>query len=163
MNSERIKQEFGSFGIDVIESSDQRRISSLYSLEDGRKVCRTYALVEFNDSIGAALAEEHALVLSGQSIGAVFKARGWTITKRLTRVGNLTLDEDNMDIAGPMRLEIPQKVALHSYVFAVKKQGAAFDYAAITEIHHPLYLTEADLHSLYGEPVVRNRDPAQVG
>jgi hypothetical protein len=158
LNSERIRQQFGSFGIDVIESTAERRISSLYSLEDGRKVCRTYALVEFRDPIGSALAEEHALVLSGQSIGAVFKARGWTIAKRHTRVGNLTLTHDDKDIARPMRLEIPLQVALHSYVFEVKKHGAAFDYAAITEIHHPEYLTEADLQSIYGEPRGNDRD-----
>ena len=152
MNSERIKRQFGSFGIDIIESSDERRVSSLYSLEDGGKVCRTYALVEFRHPVEAALAEEHRLVLAGQSIGAVFKSRGWSITKRHTHVGSRMLTRDDEDTAGPMRLAVPQRVALHSYVFEVRKQGAVFDYAAITEMHHPLYLTEADLQSIYVGP-----------
>jgi hypothetical protein len=152
LNSERIKRQFGSFGIDVIESSDLRRVSSLYSLERGGKVCRTYALVEFSHPIEPALAEEHRLVLAGQSIGAVFKSRGWTITKRHAEVGIRTLTRDDEDIAARMRLDVPQQVALHSYVFEVGKEGMLFDYAAITELHHPLYLTVADLQSIYGSP-----------
>src|SRR5690606_17176483 len=91
LNSERIRERFGSFGLDILESSASRRVSSLYSLEDGRKVCRTYAVVEFGDAILPELAAEHALVMAGESIGAVFKGRGWTITKRHTRVGGTAL------------------------------------------------------------------------
>ncbi|MGH8167148.1 MAG: hypothetical protein ACREQ1_07905, partial [Woeseiaceae bacterium] len=65
-------------------------------------------------------------------------------------VGSRMLTQEDENIAGPMRLAVPQQVALHSYVFEVGKEGALFDYAAITELHHPLYLTEADLQSIYG-------------
>ena len=73
MNSERIKQQFGSVGIEVIECSAGRRVASLYSLGNGGRVCRTYADVGFNVSVVPELAVEYALVLAGQSIGAVFK------------------------------------------------------------------------------------------
>ena len=152
LNSERIKQEFGSFGIEVIECSAERRVASLYSLENGARVCRTYADVAFNVSVVPELAVEHALVLAGQSIGAVFKGRGWSITKGHTHIGSVTLTPDDSAILSLMHLEPPQRVAVHSYVFEVRKGGSVFDYATITERHHPCYLTAADLKAIYGEP-----------
>lgn len=152
MNSERIKQEFGSFGIDVLECSTERRVSNLYSLEHGRKVCRTHAVVEFNRDALPALQAEHAMVLSGESIGAVFKSRGWTINKRHTRLGSVTLTPRDADIAASMRLAPPQQVALHTYIFEVRREASALEYAKITELHHPHYLTEADVQAIYGEP-----------
>ena len=152
MNSERIRQEFGSFGVDVIECTTERRVASLYSLENGARVCRTYADVAFNVPILPELAIEHALVLAGRSIGAVFKGRGFGITKRHVRVGSVTLTRDDAAILSLMRLEAPQQVALHSYVFEIRKDGLVFDYATITERHHPKYLTAADLQAICGEP-----------
>ena len=152
MNSERIRRQFGSFGIDVLESSAARRVSSLYSLEQGDRICRTYAVVEFNSDAVAALAEEHALVTAGHSIGAVFKAGGWAVDKRHTRIGSVTLTSDHNTITALMRLEPPQQVAVQSYVFAASRGGPAFEYAAITELHHPRYLTEADVQAICGEP-----------
>jgi hypothetical protein len=157
LNSERIEQEFGSFGIDVVECRAERRVASLYSLQSGARVCRTYADVAFNVSILPELAVEHALVLAGQSIGAVFKGYGWNITKHHTQVGSVTLTLGDAGILSLMRLEAPQQVALHSYIFEVRKNGAIFDYASITERHHPQYLTAADLQAIYGAPSIRCR------
>jgi hypothetical protein len=163
LNSERIKQEFGSFGIDVLECSTERRVSSLYSLENGRKVCRTHAVVEFNPAALPALAAEHALVLSGQSIGAVFKSRGWTITKRHARLGSAMLTRRDADITSSMQLKPPQQVALHSYVFEVRRDATVFEYASITELHHPQYLTEADVQAIYGAADAGHAGRASAG
>ena len=149
MNSERIKQEFGSFGIDVLECCTERRVSSLYSVEDGRKICRTHAVVEFNAAALPALQAEHARVLAGESIGAVFKSRGWTINKRHTRLGSFTLTAREAAIAGSMGVEPPLDVALHTYIFEVRRDASALEYATITELHHPHYLTEADIQAIY--------------
>jgi hypothetical protein len=43
-NSERIPQEFGSYGTDVVRHDAQLRVSNLYSLEAGRKITRTLAV-----------------------------------------------------------------------------------------------------------------------
>jgi hypothetical protein len=162
LNSERIKQEFGSFGIHVLECSAERRVSSLYSLEDGRKVCRTHAVVEFNAAALPELQAEHARVLSGESIGAVFKSRGWTINKRHTRLGSVTLTEREAAIAGSMQVEPPLEVALHSYIFEVRRDASALEYATITELHHPHYLTEADVQAIYGEAETRRAGNANA-
>ena len=45
-----------------------------------------------------------------------------------------------------------QRREAHSYVFEVRKGDSVFDYATITERHHPRYLTAADLKAIYAEP-----------
>lgn len=144
MNSERIESEFGSFGIEVLERSARKRVSSLYSLHEGIRICRTYATVEFTLPVPGALSWEHSRVVSGESIGAVFKSGGWRIDKRPVAVGHMDLTPDDGEIIEAMRLDAPTRVALHRYIFAVTREGKAFDYAVITELHHPQYLTEVD-------------------
>lgn len=162
MNSERIRQEFGSFGIDVLECSVERRVSSLHSFEHGLKVCRTYAVVEFTGMSGPDLAEEHDRVQAGESIGAVFKAGGWSITKRHVGIGRRMLLPADTEIVSLMRLGQPRPVAWHSYIFEVYKGPSRFDYASITELHHPDYLSEADLRQIYGVPQTSRGNPLSV-
>lgn len=150
LNSERIEMRFGSYGVDVIASDGRRRLSSLYSLNGGVRVCRTYAVVRFAQPVDPAYAAEHARVAAGQSIGAVFKSAGWTITKRHTRFGETALTGSDNNILKLMKIELPQKLATHTYVFEIAKDGQSFDYAVITEMHHPDYLTVSDLVSIYG-------------
>ena len=38
LNSERIEQQFGSYGIDVLESDAEMRVSNLYSLSGQQKI-----------------------------------------------------------------------------------------------------------------------------
>ena len=49
LNSERIAERFGSYGIEVISSGPGLRRSNLYSSEDEVRTCRTYAVVRFVD------------------------------------------------------------------------------------------------------------------
>ena len=44
LNSERIAQRFGSYGIEVLESDGRVRVSNLYSNEQGGRICRTFAV-----------------------------------------------------------------------------------------------------------------------
>ena len=37
LNSERIEQKFGSYGIDIVQSDNQSRVSFLYSLDPNNK------------------------------------------------------------------------------------------------------------------------------
>ena len=157
LNSERIEQKFGSYGVDIIASDRTRRLSSLYSLTDGERVCRTYATVRFMQPVDRLLAAEHARVVGGQSIGTVFKSAGWTITKPHSWFGETALTASDIDILRRMRIELPQKLATHRYVFRVEKSGRWFDYAVITEMHHPAYLTLRELRSIYGDESVAAR------
>lgn len=151
LNSERIEDKFGSYGVDVIHSADDTRLSSLYSGSGSAKVTRTIAVVIFSEPIHAAIASEHAAVLSGQSLGAVFKAAAWSIKKHTLFVGELNLSSEQAIVGDLMQLSLPRELATHVYSFNVSKDGRTFEYATIVEIHHPDYLSVADLKSIYGE------------
>ena len=150
LSSERIEKKFGSYGVDVLEADANRRVSALYSLADGEKICRTYARVRFIPTIDPAFAAEHARVLAGESIGAVFRSAGWTIAKRHRHIGETALPDDG-EIARLMRIGRRDKLATDTYVFEIEKNGRRFAYAEITELHHPAYLTASELASIYGE------------
>jgi hypothetical protein len=156
LNSERIRQDFGSYGVDVLSTENKRRISSLYSIDDGRKTTRTYAVVDFMDGETTALAREHALVESGGSIGEVFRAAGWSIEKRHLFIGEFDVPASYAKIGTLMRIALPRVLATDVYLFVVNKNTQSFNYARITEIHHPDYLSATDLERIYGEILFDN-------
>jgi hypothetical protein len=145
LNSERIEQRYGNYGIEILQTGNNRRLSSLYSVRDGQKTMRTLALVEFTATDDEPLAREHQRILAGESIGAVFKEEGWTIDKISLRYCLSQLDLQSMPELSRMRLSHPATLATRSYVFRVQKDKTSINYAIITEIHHPDYLRAADL------------------
>lgn len=149
LNSERIKQRFGSYGIDVFKSPDGLRRSNLYSLEDGQKVCRTYAVVRFDNVPADILGNEHAQILAGASVGATFKENGWTIYKETRYVGDLALPAEAEQLRALMALEDNATLAMHVYRLLLKKDSQMIDYATIIEVHHPDYLRSEDVAGLY--------------
>ncbi len=151
LNSERIEQTFGSYAVDVIQASDDGRVSSLYSGSGADKVTRTFAVVKFSGRVRPALANEHARVISGQSLGAVFKSAGWRIEKHNIFVGELEVPAKYSLLSELMQLSLPQNLATHVYLFVVRKDERSYNYATITELHHPDYLSVEDLKDSYGE------------
>jgi len=146
LNSERIEQTFGSYGIEVLESDGTVRVSNLYSLEGDQRICRTFAAVRYPAEIDPRFATEHELILDGGSIGAVFKQRGWAVNKSHRHFGEVTATPRVAELMGGV--EAP-RLAIHIYMLEVVKGDAAFEYATIAEIHHPDYLTLDDLRSIY--------------
>lgn len=151
LNSERIAQTFGSYGVDVIQSSNEGRVSSLYSGSGDNKVTRTFAVVKFTGRVRPAFASEHAQVASGQSLGAVFKAAGWEIEKHNIFVGELEIPVAYSLLSELMQIGLPQKLATHVYLLVIRKHKKSYSYATITELHHPVYLSAVDLKEFYGE------------
>jgi hypothetical protein len=151
LNSERIQQAFGSYGVDVLSNNENQRISSLYSLDGNDKTTRTYAVVDFIGVTPSALESEHALIQSGQSIGEVFREAGWTIAKRHQFIGEFEVPAAYVRIGKLMRVILPQILAADVYVFVVSRDDRSYTYATITEIHHPDYLSASDLNRIYGE------------
>src|SRR5690606_37906628 len=92
-------------------------------------------------------AREHEAILAGGSIGAVFAAAGWRVTKRHLQYGELDSTRRVEALMGGLQ---PSKLAAHVYVLAVERDGTAYDYAVIAEVHHPAYLTAEDLPAIYG-------------
>ena len=149
LNSERIARQFGNYDIDVLVAKPGLRRSSLFSVEGTDHVCRTYAVVKFTDQALWENYEEHAKIIAGGSIGAVFKESGWEIVKETLYVGNFGIDKSSSEILQLMRLKDAQELAMHVYRLNVRKDDLIVEYATIVESHHPEYLTVADLKRLY--------------
>lgn len=157
LNSERIEQKFGSYGIAVLSSDARLRVASLFSTAvGGARTCRTFAVTRYPDVIAPPFAAEHREILEGGSIGAVFASRGWRVSKTHLYYG---LTGAAPRVAELMGVALGTRLALDAYVLAIEKDGAAFEYAAIVEIHHPDYLGVADLAAIYGPPNPRGREP----
>ena len=151
LNSERITMTFGSYGVDVLQTSNAGRVSSLYSGSGGDLVTRTFAVVRFSERTRRPYATEHAQVESGQSLGAVFKTAGWETEKLNIFVGEMEIPEKYGLLAELMQIGLPQFLAAHVYQFVIRKDNRSYDYAMIVELHHPDYLSAEDLLAIYGE------------
>ena len=149
LNSERIDQRFGSYGIDVISNQNGVRRSNLYSVENGMPICRTYAVVRFINEPDRSYSRGHSRVLAGDSIGKVFKANGWQVNKRTLHIGQLDISAAQSDVIGLMKLAEPRDLAFHIYELSLQKGDKTYPYATIVEAHHPEYLTQSALHDIY--------------
>ena len=149
LNSERIEQKFGSYGIDIVQSDNQSRVSFLYSLYPNNKNKKNYhtlAIVKFKETRQVSII--HEKILNGGSIGKSFKKEGWEIDKT---------NHQMMVISNPDKLLfkswLPQisdeNLALHFYELNVKTENYHYLYAEILEIHHPKYLGFNDLTEVY--------------
>ena len=149
LNSERIEQHFGSYGIEVLASEAGLRRSNLFSYEGNTPTCRTYAVVQFVDQLDDRYNEAHSKVLAGESIGATFKDDGWDIEKHTLFVGSIRLPEGPSQIRRLMRLTGSHDLALHVYQLVLVRGGIELEYATIMEAHHPEYLGQDDLESIF--------------
>ena len=153
LNSQRIELTFGNFGIEVLSANADLRVSNLFSTGQGGRICRTFAVVSYPAQIDPALAEAHALVIGGQPIGETFASAGWSIETRHLYFGEIEEINTRPRVSRLMGLNGPASAAIHVYVFVVTRDGRTIDYATISEVHHPAYLSLRDLESLYGPDV----------
>lgn len=149
-NSERIRARYGSYGIELLENTDRLRVSSLYSTHDGVNVNRTFAVVAYPEIIDPAFRDEHEAIIRGESIGIVFKQRGWLMRKDHQYFGEIETPAARFGLPGDGG-HGTIRAAIHVYVLSVKKGEYEFRYATIAEIHHPDYLRSADLAWIYGD------------
>lgn len=149
LNSERIRQRFGSYGIEVLEQDDRLRVSNLYSLETGARITRTLAVVLFPETIPAPLRTEHDAIKSGQSIGEEFRNNGWKVQKQNLYVGELAASPEFADVYTAMGEITAVDLAVHIYQLSVSKDSNRYPYATIAEIHHPEYLDLIELRAIY--------------
>ncbi|MEM7431838.1 MAG: hypothetical protein AAF351_07850 [Pseudomonadota bacterium] len=161
LNSERIAERFGSYGVEVLSQTDGIRRSSLYSTDGDIKTCRTYAVVEFLDT--SADNDAHAEILSGESIGKTFKSNDWTINKRTEYLGEIQVSAGNSDISTLMMLDGDTILATHVYRLILEKDTQSVEYARIIEVHHPNYLRVDELSQLFGDTLAETLTPAAIG
>lgn len=161
LNSERIEQTFGSYGIEVLSQTDAERVSDLYSGMGDDRTTRTFAVVAYPSTIDDAVAEEHATIVDGGSIGSTFRDAGWTIDKIDTYVGEVPAGEIPARAFELMQVE-PDDLAMHVYRFDVSRDGPPIEYATIVELHHPEYLTATQLVDIFGPSPTDAPDPALI-
>lgn len=153
LNSERIEERFGSYGIEVLSHESGVRRSSLYNLRGDSRICRTYAVVRFVDESTPRVAEAHADILAGGSIGATFKSTGWHIAKVTLHVGSISLHTSDHAIGELMHIDELSTLSVHAYQLVLEKDSQTIDYATIVEAHHPEYMSLEELERLYGDSI----------
>jgi hypothetical protein len=162
VNSERIRLKFGSYGIEVLESGQGIRVSNLYSINEGVKTNRTFAVVAYPDIIEPEFGAEHDAILNGGSIGIVFRNNGWVVDKRHQYFGKIEVPSANSDVDAVFGDIGKIQPVIHVYSLFVKKDNSEFRYASIAEVHHPEYLNLEDLNAIYGNSLdgvlVKNED-----
>ncbi len=139
LNSDRIRQRFGSYGVKVLRQDEQLRVSNLHSTHAGQAICRTFAVVRFAQPIPAELSKAHAAIGAGGSIGEVLRQQGWQIKKQRLQV--TTLNAMPGSEAGRL-MGLTEATALATDVYQLSAQRGArtLNFATIAEIHHPDYL-----------------------
>ena len=151
LNSERIRRQFGSYGIDVLSENEHLRVSNLYSVEKGIKIMRTLAVVMYPQIIPASVLAEHAEITKGQSIGEVFKRHGWHVEKQNIYIGEMPVSPGFSGVYALMGGIGETGLAVHIYRLLVSKSGIRCEYALIAEIHHPEFLDAKRLRDIYTE------------
>lgn len=145
LNSDRIEQRFGSYGIEVLASEAGLRRSSLLSYDGDTATCRTYAVVQFADQRDERYDDAHSRVLAGDSIGATLKEDGWDLRKHTLYIGTVRLPDTATEVGRLMRLTGAHDLALHVYQLVIVRDDIELVYATIMEAHHPEYLVEREL------------------
>jgi hypothetical protein len=149
LNSERIAARYGSYSVRVLQQDAALRVSSLQSGQDDAAVTRTLAITRYaepNPAYAAAASE----ILTGASIGRTFQEAGWKIDKTSLLIDTIAVTPREHIIRHLMKINLPQRIAIHAYRFEVSRGSEHYLYATIVELHHPDYLRESDLRDIYG-------------
>ena len=149
LNSDRIKERYGSYGIAIVSQDLVLRRSSLYSVDGEQRTSRTYSIVQYVGPDAAAISASHDKILGGASIGATFRDDGWDVHKLTAHIGSVSLSDMTHPVALRMRLDAPHELAMHVYELHVERGDQRLHYATIIETHHPDYMTLDDLHDAY--------------
>jgi hypothetical protein len=141
LNSDRIRERFGNYGVEIIRADSSTRITNLYSESDGNRICRTLAMVRFRTPVPDVLRREHDAITAGGSIGEVFRNAGWIISK--TNLTRAVIDQSwvDIDIAALMNVDPAESLASAVYEFTVRRGEHVYTYATITEIYHPDFIS----------------------
>ena len=149
LNSERIKLKFGNYHIKAFTKSSILRVSDLYTVNGKKKTTRTLAVVNYPEVIDSILIKEHTKIIEGGSMGKVFKDAGWNIKKESYFIGTINQSFENNTIYQIMGGIEPCDLAVYIYGFNLEKYGQIYNYALISEVYHPDYLTQNDLDKIY--------------
>lgn len=139
LNSDLIRERFGSYFVDILEQDNGLRVANLYSEHDGQRICRTLAVTVFVEPVPATLARAHARILAGESIGATLRELGFVMEKSAEVSGTASAGAGFVSLtAGDVAPGSP--LALRTYSLAVAGRDGLVDYATIAEAYHPAHV-----------------------
>jgi hypothetical protein len=153
LNSDRIEYFFGSYGVDPLDIDSLAfpfsRIANLHSLNHGKKIMRTLAVVDYFQPQNPSLCTVHREIVAGKSIGIALREDGWTIHKNAVYFGSISLSPNVMEWMDENNVA---EGAAHFYRLEVSKANQEpIPYCTILEIHSPQYLTQEWLQALYAD------------
>lgn len=155
LNTQRIEYFFGSVGVEVldIESSAfvEKRVSNLHSVhENGQKIMRTLAIVDFNQPVHPKLSPAHQEIVDGGPIGTTLKKHDWKIVKKPIYFSTILLSPSVMQW---MNEAESNEAAVHMYQLEVSRDvsSESISYCTIIEIQSPQYLTSEYLEAIYDD------------
>jgi len=147
LNSERILQRYGSYGVDVLQQDGDLRVACLYSEEIAGRLCRTVAVTLF-DPPPAQLQQALERIRAGASLGATLKASGWQVIKRDHHLVTRPTGNAFASLIGWSPDQTPPWVAVDAYALWVVRSGQSFRFARVAEAYHPDYLDLPGLRAL---------------
>ena len=156
LNSERIAERFGSYGIEVLESDGRVRVSNLFSERArgadlphvrGRPVSRSR-----RPGVRGGARRDRARRLHRRGV------RGPRLDRSARRISGSSRSDASPRVAALMHVAAGTRLAADAYVLDVSKGGRTIEYALLVEIHHPEYLALADLRAIYGAADATGRE-----
>ena len=140
MNSEDIKNRFGSYHVAVLQQDHAHRVASLYSEHNDAKVCRILAVTYFWQPTPRTLLPADQLIQQGQSIGSTLSEAGLLLHRQplleATTISGTGFEKLSAGTVKPGTALLTRLYRLDAGV----EGGSVSPYATIAEAHHPEHL-----------------------
>ncbi len=141
MNSEDIKNRFGSYHVVVLTQDEAHRVASLCSEHNGAMVCRTLAVTYFCQPTPEAALPADQLIRQGHSIGSTLSGAGLVIQRQpLLEATTLSGEGFERLSAGTVKSGTGLLIRLYRLDVGIDT-GSVRPYATIAEAHHPEHLS----------------------
>ena len=136
LNSDVIRERFGSYGVEVLSQNDELRVANLFSGEGNSKVSRTLAVTVFVLPRDSRLDASDQVIRAGGSIGASLRNAGFVVDKRVlldtevtTGSGFVALSNNTVGVRTQLKTRV--------YALYAVEGNEALPYAVIAEAYHP--------------------------
>ncbi len=153
LNSERIHDRFGSYGVRLLKQAAPWRVSCLFSREATGEICRTLAVVRFAEYVPDALQAPLQQVREGASLGATLADAGFAISKANVSFAVLTREttayETVLKLFNLPDPSVRPALATHMYDLQATRDGTRVPVARLLEVHHPAYLRPGEPERIY--------------
>jgi hypothetical protein len=137
VNSEEIKNRFGSYRVKVLQQDQVHRVASLYSEHNDKAVCRTLAVTYFWQPTPTVVIPADTRIRQGHSIGSTLLDAG-LILHRQSLLEATALSGSGFEALSAGTVCQGTPVLLRLYRLDVGAEHSALQaYATIAEAHHP--------------------------